>query len=262
MEELVIAGSNGKDVTTSLIVAKVFGKEHNKVCRDIESLSCSDGFRVANFGETQYVHPQNGQTYKMYEITKDGFSFLVMGYTGYKAGLFKEKFIFEFNRRESMLNSDDYILARSQEILRNRLTLAEQQLQIAQGTIEVQQEEIKQLAPKAQYTDEVLQSTSTFTFTQIAKSFGFRSVHTLISFLKDKGIIYKQSGQWMPVSRYSDKGYFKTRTARYFHKDGTPDTSLSTVITEYGRVFLWNLLSKHGELNSTMPTFKTEAGIK
>lgn len=45
-------------------------------------------------------------------MTKDGFSFLVMGYTGAKAGQFKEMFIAEFNMREAMLKSDDYILAR------------------------------------------------------------------------------------------------------------------------------------------------------
>lgn len=39
MAELVIQSSNGNDVTTSLIVAQVFGKEHKNVLRDIESLS-------------------------------------------------------------------------------------------------------------------------------------------------------------------------------------------------------------------------------
>ena len=41
MAELVFQNSNGNDVTTSLLVAEVFGKEHSKVVRDIESLSCS-----------------------------------------------------------------------------------------------------------------------------------------------------------------------------------------------------------------------------
>lgn len=90
MTELVKINSAGKDVTTSLIVAQVFGKEHKNVLRDIENLSCSDTFRRLNFEHTPYVHPQNGQTYKMYEMTKDGFSFLVMGYTGERAGQFKE----------------------------------------------------------------------------------------------------------------------------------------------------------------------------
>lgn len=155
MNALVIQGGNGRDVTTSLIVSQVFGKEHAKVVRDIESLSCSTNFNVANFGVIEYTDTR-GRIQKAYEMTKDGFSFLVMGYTGAKAGQFKEMFIAEFNKREAMLKNDDYILARSQEILHNRLKLAEQQLQIAQGTIEKQEEAIKTLTPKAQYTDEVL----------------------------------------------------------------------------------------------------------
>lgn len=55
MAELVIQNSNGNDVTTSLIVAQVFGKEHNKVVRDIENLSCSSNFNAANFGVIEYT---------------------------------------------------------------------------------------------------------------------------------------------------------------------------------------------------------------
>ena len=80
MAELVIQNSNGNDVTTSLIVAQVFGKEHNKVVRDIENLSCSSNFNAANFGVIEYTDSR-GRIQKAYEMTKDGFSFLVMGYT-------------------------------------------------------------------------------------------------------------------------------------------------------------------------------------
>lgn len=155
MAELVIQNSNGNDVTTSLIVAQVFGKNHKDVLRDIEKLSCSEDFRVRNFAHTPYTHPQNGQIYHYYEMTKDGFSFLVMGYTGAKAGEFKEKFISEFNRREMMLKDDDYILMRSQQILQKRVEAAEQRVKALEAdnaakeeTIELQQKELAQAAPK------------------------------------------------------------------------------------------------------------------
>lgn len=51
MNDIVFCGDNGQLVTTSLKVAEVFGKEHNKVVRDIENLSCSENFNLANFGE-------------------------------------------------------------------------------------------------------------------------------------------------------------------------------------------------------------------
>ncbi len=105
MNEIVFCGDNGQLITTSLKVAEVFGKEHNKVVRDIENLSCSDNFRVANFGDTPYVNPQNGQTYKIYSMTKDGFVFLVMGYRGAKAAQFKEAYINAFNKMEQSIRS-------------------------------------------------------------------------------------------------------------------------------------------------------------
>lgn len=105
MNEIVFCGDNGQLITTSLKVAEVFGKEHNKVVRDIENLSCSDNFRVANFGDTPYVNPQNGQTYKIYSMTKDGFVFLAMGYRGAKAAQFKEAYIDAFNKMEQTIRN-------------------------------------------------------------------------------------------------------------------------------------------------------------
>lgn len=127
MAELVFQNSNGNDVTTSLLVAEVFGKEHSKVVRDIESLSCSASFNAANFGVITYIDSRNREQ-TAYEMTKDGFSFLVMGYTGVKAGEFKERFINEFNRREALLKDDDYILMRSQQILQKRIEIAEEKI--------------------------------------------------------------------------------------------------------------------------------------
>jgi Rha family phage regulatory protein len=244
MEELVIAGKTGKDVTTSLIVAQVFGKEHSKVCRDIENLSCSTSFNAANFGVINYTDARR-RSQTAYELTKDGFSFLVMGYTGDKAGEFKEKFIVEFNKREAMLKSEDYILARSQEILQNRLQIAQQRVQILEGENEHLTREVKQLAPKAEYTDKVLQSTSTYTMTQVAKELGMSAV-ALEKRLHDGKIIFKQSGQWILYVKYQDKGYTKPRTHHYTHSDGTTGTNTITVWTEKGRAFIHQIM-KGGE---------------
>lgn len=75
---------DGKQWTTSLNVADVFGKDHGKIIRDIENLECSQQFNRANFGLIDYVDSR-GRTQPMYEMTRDGFSFLVMGFTGAKA---------------------------------------------------------------------------------------------------------------------------------------------------------------------------------
>ncbi|HGJ5900037.1 Rha family transcriptional regulator, partial [Arsenophonus apicola] len=97
---------NDKAITTSLDVANYFGKRHDNVLRAIEDLDCSEKFTVLNF-EVCYKNNelQNGKPQKYYEMTKDGFVFLVMGFTGKKAAQFKEAYIAEFNRMEAQLHN-------------------------------------------------------------------------------------------------------------------------------------------------------------
>jgi len=91
---------NDKPMTTSLKVAEVFGKRHDSVLRDIDVL-IERG--VHNFVETLYTHPQNGQKYRRYLMDRDGFSLLVMGFTGEAALQWKLKFIAAFNAMEAAL---------------------------------------------------------------------------------------------------------------------------------------------------------------
>lgn len=89
-------------VVTSLDIAETFGKEHFHVLRDIEKLECSEEFRQSNFGLSSYKSAQN-KSLPMYYITRDGFTLLVMGYTGDKAMRFKEAYIRQFNAMEKAL---------------------------------------------------------------------------------------------------------------------------------------------------------------
>ncbi len=92
---------NDQAYVTSNELAKVFGKEHKHVLRDIESLDCSDEFRESNFGLSKYK--AGTRHYKNYHITRDGFAFLAMGFTGKKAAQFKEAYINAFNQMEKDL---------------------------------------------------------------------------------------------------------------------------------------------------------------
>lgn len=89
-------------ITTSLKIAEKFGKEHAHVLRDIRDLECSDKFRESNFGFSSYKSSQ-GKTLPMYEVTRDGFTILAMGYTGKEAMKFKEDYINAFNAMENEL---------------------------------------------------------------------------------------------------------------------------------------------------------------
>lgn len=98
---------NGRAVTTSMAVALYFKKLHKHVLEKIDNLDCSPEFTSANFSaDVQIVGIGNGakRESKSYKITKDGFVFLVMGFTGKKAAAFKEAYIAEFNRMEATLH--------------------------------------------------------------------------------------------------------------------------------------------------------------
>lgn len=239
MTHLVLKNKKGKDVTTSLIIAEVFGKEHNKVCRDIENLSCSSEFNTANFGVISYIDSR-GREQKAFDITKDGFSFLVMGYNGKKASEFKEKFINEFNKRESLLKNDDYIISRAMSVLNDRAKALEQEVERKDERLKLQETVIKTNTPKVKYFNEVLQSESTYTTTQIAKELGF-GAPTLNKKLNDLKVQYKQNGTWLLYQKYQTKNYTKTKTYTFSNDDGTQRTSMQTVWTEKGRLFIHSL---------------------
>lgn len=91
--------------TTSLKVAELFNKQHKDVLRKIESLDCSSDFTSAHFcAHVQTIQAGAVQREsKYYEMTKDGFMFLVMGFTGAAAARIKEAYINTFNQMAAML---------------------------------------------------------------------------------------------------------------------------------------------------------------
>lgn len=144
------------------------------------------------------------------------------------------------------ITNDDEAIAYAMEVLNRRLAESKQRVQMLESENAAITEERDKLLPKAQYTDEVLQSGSTYTFTQVAHDLGMRSVHALLSELFRRKVLLRQSGQIQPTAKVADKGYFKTRTAKFFHSDGSVGTTLSTVVTESGRVYLHSLLNGKG----------------
>lgn len=90
-----IQARDGQAFTTTQNVAEAFGKQHYHVLAKVRGLECSDQFLTNNFSLVQFEH--RGNTYEAFEMTKDGFMFLVMGFTGKKAAAIKEGYIAAFN---------------------------------------------------------------------------------------------------------------------------------------------------------------------
>lgn len=168
MKELVFKGESNQVLTNSLLVAEKFGKEHNKVIRDIQNLSCSDEFRAANFGVSSYISLQNKEL-PMYVMTKDGFSFLVMGYTGVKAGMFKEEYIKAFNKMEETIKNGGFNVPKS---FREALLLAAEQQEVIenqQKQIEEKNAKIEADKPKVLFSEAVSASNKSILVRELAK---------------------------------------------------------------------------------------------
>ncbi|MBW0675220.1 Rha family transcriptional regulator [Escherichia coli] len=94
---------NGRVVTTSLAVSNYFTKRHERVLDRIRNLECSAEFTEHNFVLSEYTDA-SGRKLPCYQITRDGFAFLAMGFTGKRAARFKEAYINAFNQMEKQLS--------------------------------------------------------------------------------------------------------------------------------------------------------------
>ncbi|MQT50231.1 transcriptional regulator [Pseudomonas helleri] len=117
---------DGHPTTTSLDVAAHFGKRHDTVLRAVRQLECSPEFRLHNFAEAsqEVVQPNGGLAkYPVVRMTRDGFTFLCMGFTGKEAAKWKEAYINAFNQMETVLKDGIPTKAkRKPKLLPNGLT--------------------------------------------------------------------------------------------------------------------------------------------
>lgn len=242
-----------KETMSSLQVAEITGKQHAHIMRDIRNL-LEQGVDESNFGLINYTDNRNRQQ-ACYELTKKGCLILASGYDA----LLREKIInrweeLELQHRNGGFQipqtlSEALMLAAEQT---KQLEQAKAEKQLLEAKAQEQERVIKEQAPKVEYYQKVLTSESTYTVTQIAKEFGW-GPQTLNRKLKEKGVQYKQSGQWLLYAKYQNKGYTDTITRE--HKDhlGRQRTSLQTVWREAGRQFIHSLFDA--------PTSTTQPGI-
>jgi|WetSurMetagenome_2_1015567.scaffolds.fasta_scaffold317258_1 anti-repressor protein len=174
MNELVFRGANDQALTNSLLVAEKFGKEHKNVIRDIKELSCSQNFRELNFELSFTIRqlPNGGHKQEpMYIMTKDGFSFLVMGYTGEQAGKFKEEYINAFNGMEKRLQTGGFQIPQT-------FAQALQLAAIQAKEIEDKNRLIESQIPKVVFADAVESTKDSILIGDLAKILKQRGVDT------------------------------------------------------------------------------------
>lgn len=136
----LIHQSGDKLFVTTLDISNHFGKQHKDVLEAVRSLECSQEFSRRNFTPTSYNDRQN-KARPMYEITRDGFVFLCMGFTGQQAAVWKERYIEAFNQMEKALRGDLLALRRELPLalenghLKDQLRARDEIIQAKDGVI-------------------------------------------------------------------------------------------------------------------------------
>lgn len=244
----------GQPVVSSREVANNFEKQHKHVLECIENLKEGVAEKSADlFIESKYQHPQNKQWYKEYLLTRDGFSLLVMGFTGAKALEWKLKYIEAFNKMEQYIKEQQVPQLTEKQMLQLQILNGDEMERIGAlkqyegvitkpliDTIEKQSDAINELKPHAEYAERVLEDKKTLlTPTQIAKDFGMAG-KALNALLHDLGVQYKQNGQWLLYAKYQGKGY----TGPY--QPDIPNAKPQTRWTQAGKKFIHDILRKNG----------------
>ena len=142
----------------------------------------------------------------------------------------------------SIRREGGYLIARPEETDEEVLARG---ILVMQTTLQRRADEIARLQPKADYADEVLDSVSCLTTTQIAKELNMTGCE-LNNLLRTLRVQYRQSGQYLLYADYARLGYAQSRTLRIRFSNGRVKTHHYLVWTERGRYFIHRLVEKVG----------------
>ena len=224
--------NNHRPVTDSLTIAETFGKRHSDVLRSIENMECSADFTERNFALSDY-QDSTGRTHLKYLLTQDGFSFLVMGYTGSEAARFKEMYINEFNHMREEL-SKPKLPQNYKEAL----------IALVEEVEKVERLEAKVLidAPKVALYDTAMSANNNMAVGRIAKMLDV-GPNKLFKFLRDQKVLMSSN---IPYQTYIDRGYFVLRQYTLTHLTQGLENKTQTLVTPKGLAWIHNMLKEKG----------------
>ena len=219
---------DGKAVVSSRDIARVFEKEHRRVLQDVRTIAENDlAWGLHNFVHSSYTNEQN-KTQPEYLITRDGFTLLVMGYTGEKAMRFKKAYIAAFNEMESRFAPRNY----KEALL--ALVAAEEKKE----ALEAQNKVLQLTADKYEgQTDTV----GLYKAGEIAKELGI-SAKRLNDFLHDCRVQYRPNGSstWQLYTDYAKDHIAVTQLVRLSNGYDMP----MLLWTPKGRDFIFDLAER------------------
>lgn len=229
-------------VVSSRVIAQELEKRHAHVIRDLERILTDPN--VGSLIIPSNYKDNKGETRKEYLLTKDGFTLYMFNIQGHND--FKMAYINKFNEMERQLSHPIASYMIDDPVKRAEKWIEEQKEKerlLEQNSI--QQQQIGELKPKADYVDEILKSPGTMTITQIAADYGL-SAQKLNKLLHQARLQRRVGKQWVLYTEHMNKGYTKSHTIEIVRSDGRPDTQPQTRWTQKGRLKIHEIMTDFG----------------
>ena len=242
MNDIILSTRNGEPVVSSRQIAESFGKEHKNVMQSIENISAENSAVTQMFFKTTYT-AGTGKQYPLYLMNRDGFSLLVMGFTGKAALEWKLKYIAAFNAMEKQL---------AQRPQLSRSELMAQALIAAHDELEHKDRQIAELTPKGIFADAVSASKKSILVGELAKLLCQNGVqigqNRLFNWMRERGYLIKdpkRSDYNMPTQRAVEQGLFEIKETTVVHSDGHTSINKTPKVTGKGQIYFVNQFVKH-----------------
>lgn len=241
MKDIILSTQNGEPVASSRQIAENFGKEHKNVLQTIDNMTAENSALLQMFHLSEYTTSQNKKL-PMYLMNRDGFSLLVMGFTGKVALEWKLKYIQAFNEMEKKL---------AQRPQLSRSELMAQALIAAHDELEHKDRQIAELTPKGIFADAVNASKKSILVGELAKLLCQNSVqigqNRLFVWMREHGYLIrdpKRSDYNMPTQRAVEQGLFEIKETTVVHSDGHTSINKTPKVTGKGQIYFVNLFLK------------------
>lgn len=238
---------------------------------------------VANVDEDERLNLKLSRGGSMWFLTEEGVYELLMQSRKPIAKQFKKgvkKILHEIRTKGGYIASTDAdtpedIMARAVLVAQQTLARREQRIKELEeqgrrqelvieqkdAQIDEQDKQIKIAAPKADYYDKTLASTSCMTTTQVADDLHI-TANALNRKLQEIGIIYSQSGQWHLKMPYKGWNLAGTRTYNYQSSNGEVVTKVTLVWNQRGKRFIIALYNNNFDVKQAIAEIKGEISNK
>lgn len=249
MNELQLINENGKIYVDSRQVAKMIGKRHDNLIRDIDGyvniLGQTSKLRTDNFFVKSSYQAGTGKTYPCYNLTRKGCDMVANKLTGEKGVLFTAEYVTKFEEMEKQIKMQQLLPDFNNPVEAARAWANEVEAkQKALVALEQVNKELEEAQPKLTYYDTILNSVGTMTSSQIGADYGMSAIK-LNRILNEQKLIKKVNNQWILYAKYQNQGLTESKTFDVEH-GSIVGSYVSTRWTQKGRLKIHEILTNLG----------------